>query len=210
MNKSESHFIGAEIDGDFDCTGGTFLNPRSAALVADASIIREDVKFCHESMSRTPGPSFKATGEVSLVGAEISGSLRCSGDVFTNPKRVAISADWSPSAQVGQLEVIEEERICGSSLTAEGAGEVRAAAGLLSPGRHTHRLFSRHASSPLRYVYFASRSPRDTMPVAIMIGEPKQEIGGVELWTVWLLATEGVWLACNALKVAPTENCSSC
>jgi hypothetical protein len=48
------------------------------------------------------------------------------------------------------------------------------------------------------------------MPVAIMIGEPKQEIGGVELWRVWLLATEGVRLASNAPKVAPTENCSSC
>jgi hypothetical protein len=30
---------------------------------------------------------------------------------------------WFPSAQVGQFEAIEEERILGSSLTAEGAGD---------------------------------------------------------------------------------------
>lgn len=34
-----------------------------------------------------------------------------------------VSARCSPSAQVGQLEAIEEERIFGSSLTAEGAGD---------------------------------------------------------------------------------------
>ncbi len=87
------NFIGAEIDGDFDCTGGSFSNPSSAALVADASIIQGDVKFCHNSMSKIRGPSFKAHGEVSLVSAEISGALRCSGGVFTNPKGVALSAD---------------------------------------------------------------------------------------------------------------------
>ena len=75
-------FIGANIGGDLDCSGGEFENPNSIALSGGRSTTKGNVFLRN---------GFNAKGEVSFVGANIGGSLNCSGGEFENPNGNALN-----------------------------------------------------------------------------------------------------------------------
>jgi hypothetical protein len=68
--KGEVNLVGANIDGQLACWGGTFEN----ALNAD--ILKASNVFLNEG--------FEAKGDVNLVGAKIDGQLDCGGGTFEN------------------------------------------------------------------------------------------------------------------------------
>jgi hypothetical protein len=76
--------LGARIGGDLDCSGGTFKNPGSDALIADGANVKGGV-FLDDG--------FKAEGTVRLLGAQIGGNLECTGGTFSNPGKNALHAD---------------------------------------------------------------------------------------------------------------------
>ncbi len=89
-SEGEVRLLGAQIGGDLDCPGGTFKNPpqkdvreSGKALNADRANVKDDV-FLNEG--------FTAEGEVRLVGAQIGGSLDCSGGTFENPPQKDLPA----------------------------------------------------------------------------------------------------------------------
>jgi hypothetical protein len=72
--------LGAQIQGNLDCSGGTFKNPPQAgvetsgnALSADGALVRSDVVLRN---------GFSAEGAVRLLGAQIDGDLSCIGAIF--------------------------------------------------------------------------------------------------------------------------------
>jgi hypothetical protein len=98
----EVWLVGAQISGNLECVGGTFLNPLpkkvepsvvpprtdagapiaapkenaenpGLALAADSAIVSGDVFLCK---------GFRADGQVRLVGAQIGGDLDCAGASF--------------------------------------------------------------------------------------------------------------------------------
>jgi hypothetical protein len=73
----------ATITGNWDCDGGTFLNPDGDALDAGGITVHGRV-FLHQG--------FHAEGKVRLVGATISGALVCEAGVFHNPGKIALDA----------------------------------------------------------------------------------------------------------------------
>ncbi len=80
----EVRLPGAEIGGNLDCSGGTFLNERGKALYADGLKVRGDVFLRGK---------FNATGEIRLLGAKIGGDLSCVGGTLDNEEGFALSAD---------------------------------------------------------------------------------------------------------------------
>jgi hypothetical protein len=82
------------IGGDFDCDGGTFINPEGPALFADGLEVLGNVFL---RAWRPPGRyvPFRALGEVRLLGAHIHGDLDCSGGEFEGNAGRALSADRS-------------------------------------------------------------------------------------------------------------------
>ena len=79
---------GAHIDADLDCSGGIFENPTGRAIQAAQANIAGSVFF--QSLD---DHLFQAIGSVWLAGAEIGGSLSCSGGCFRGPE--SITSDGS-------------------------------------------------------------------------------------------------------------------
>lgn len=90
----EVRFTNATIGGDFDASGGEFLNPDGYALNLCRIHVKSDIKlslcYIESSCSRI---FFKALGEVKLKDAEINGQLNCSGGHFHNAAGTAIEAE---------------------------------------------------------------------------------------------------------------------
>jgi hypothetical protein len=86
------NLVEAHIDGDFDCSGGSFLNPpvvgkSPGAIVADGTIVGGGVLFTRYSPNNSENSRptlFHAEGEVRLLHAQIGMNLDCSGGVFLN------------------------------------------------------------------------------------------------------------------------------
>jgi len=78
-------FDGAEIRGQLNCMGGSFRSRREnkIALTAQNIKIAGDMFLCN---------GFSATGEVSLLDAEIEGQLVCAGGSFQNKGGIALNA----------------------------------------------------------------------------------------------------------------------
>ena len=85
----EVRLLDARIDGNLECVGGRFANPKCHAFNADSAEIRGGVFLQN---------GFHATGEVRLLGARIAGELNGSGGRFNNPCGHALNAD---GVQVG-------------------------------------------------------------------------------------------------------------
>ena len=88
----------ARIGGDLSCTGGTFHNPRGAAINAERIQTGGHVFLNKSVLARANEPSFfSAEGEVRLQGARIGGDLNCVGGAFKKPigggSKNAIAAD---------------------------------------------------------------------------------------------------------------------
>ncbi len=82
--RGEVRLLGADIEGDLDCIGGTFENENGYALNADGMKTMGDV-FLRDK--------FHAKGEVNLLGAEIGGDLSCIDGTFENEKGVTLNAE---------------------------------------------------------------------------------------------------------------------
>ena len=78
-------FLGATVEGNFDCSQGKFYSDESQmALVADGIKVAGSV-FLRED--------FEAVGEVRFLGSKVDGIFDCSGGNFFNKDKMAISAD---------------------------------------------------------------------------------------------------------------------
>jgi hypothetical protein len=73
--EGEVRLLGAQIGGDFDCSGGAFKNPPSSNHALSA----HNVTVKGNTLMRD---RFQAEGEVSLSGAQLAGSLECTGGEF--------------------------------------------------------------------------------------------------------------------------------
>ncbi len=80
--KGEARLVGAEISGNLECDGSTFVNEGGNALNADGMTVKGGVYLRN---------SF--TGEVRLLGADIAGNLDCRKGTFENEGNGALSAD---------------------------------------------------------------------------------------------------------------------
>jgi hypothetical protein len=83
--EGEVRLLRAQVGGNLDCRGGSFDSPPQEdspetgdALSADGVSVRGDVFL---------NAGFTARGELRLLGAQIGGSLDCSGGTFKNPPR---------------------------------------------------------------------------------------------------------------------------
>ncbi len=105
---------GAQIDGNLDCSDGTFTNPWSAgdtnsgvALQADGARIGMDLRLT--SMPAKEESAFKANGTVSLVGTHVVGRLNRKGGTFTQtakPQQVQGSTHhWRPALDLRNTRV---------------------------------------------------------------------------------------------------------
>ena len=79
--EGEVRLLGANIGGDFNCTGGEFNNADVKALSADGLTIKGNVNL---------GYGFAANGAVVLASANIGGDLHCGGGQFNNPNGSAL------------------------------------------------------------------------------------------------------------------------
>ncbi len=109
--------LGARIEGNLDCSGGTFKNPpqkggpeKGAALDIAGARIGGNV-FLREK--------FAAEGEVRLAGAQIAGDLDCHGGAFRNPGKRELPGSGSALSADG-LSVRGGVHL-GDGFTAEGA-----------------------------------------------------------------------------------------
>jgi len=87
--EGEVGLIGARIGGDLDCGKGEFMNPATKE-------VKEDGKALHADRMRVSGSvylnrSFRADGEVRLIGADITGRVDCSRGEFKNPTQAGVS-----------------------------------------------------------------------------------------------------------------------
>ena len=72
--KGTVRLLGAQIDGQLNCSGGQFEPKEGYALVANQAIVKGDVAL---------NKSFKATNTVLFLGIQIGSSLDCSGGQFS-------------------------------------------------------------------------------------------------------------------------------
>lgn len=87
--------VGAQIGGNLECNQGEFNNRGSVALNAERLNVSGDVFLCMGSWGDSndiQAEGFKAEGEVKLIGANIGGTLECSGGQFINPGGPALRA----------------------------------------------------------------------------------------------------------------------
>jgi len=79
-------FIGARIDKDFHCGGGTFSNPNGIALFADSITVGGNV-FLRKYLDN----SFQSKGPVRFLAARIDKDFDCNGGIFNNPDSIALN-----------------------------------------------------------------------------------------------------------------------
>jgi len=83
-SEGEVCLLGAEIEGNLECSSGQFINPEGQSLSADRLKVKRSVFL---------RAKFKSEGEVRLLGAEIGGILDCSSGQFINLKGCSITAE---------------------------------------------------------------------------------------------------------------------
>jgi sRNA-binding regulator protein Hfq len=159
--EGEVSLLGANIGGNLDCAGGTFVNRGGRALSADGAKVMGDVSLCN---------GFNAEGEVRVLGAHIEGDLDCIAGKFVNANGCALNADRA--------------NVTGSVFLRRGfsaEGEVRlhvahiggnfdcAAGAFVSPGR---RALSADGAKVTGSVFF-----RDGFNAKGQVGLPFMDIG---------------------------------
>lgn len=82
--NGEVSFTGAEIDGNFECQNGEFINKGGRAILADGTDVKGRV-FLRDG--------FRANGEVRFPEAVIGGGFDCDKGEFINKSGAAIMAD---------------------------------------------------------------------------------------------------------------------
>ncbi|MBL3677102.1 MAG: hypothetical protein JKP92_06330 [Alphaproteobacteria bacterium] len=90
--QGEVRLLGARIGGQLDCSGGAFHNQKEYALNGDGMRVEGNVFLCDTRNNKGEVLShFTAEGEVNLAGAQIGGQLDCSGGMFCNPGKRALT-----------------------------------------------------------------------------------------------------------------------
>lgn len=89
--EGEVGLRGTQIEGSLDCTGGTFINPPNKALPETGVALNASGIAVNGSVFLRN--RFRAEGEVSLLNAQIGGSLDCNGGLFLNPPQAGGSGD---------------------------------------------------------------------------------------------------------------------
>jgi uncharacterized protein YjbI with pentapeptide repeats len=88
---AEINLVGAQIGGDLDCSGGTFINANHTTINLKDAKVTGSVFLAQDRTSEGKIIPFKSEGTVNFDGAQIDGSLSCTG-VFSNPRGDALSA----------------------------------------------------------------------------------------------------------------------
>ena len=91
--KGEVLLIGAQIGGQLDCSGGSFVNEGGKAINADGVDVKGSVFLTKGSDAQGKETPFTAKGEVNLIGAQIGSNLECDAGTFVNEGGKAIAAD---------------------------------------------------------------------------------------------------------------------
>jgi hypothetical protein len=113
--NGEVLLLGAHIDRDLECDGGTFENPTGKALFLDRAKIGGGVFLKNDN-----NQPFHAKGEVCLGNARIGGNLECNGGTFENPTGKALfierakigggvfmsNADNQPFHAIGEVRLV--------------------------------------------------------------------------------------------------------
>jgi hypothetical protein len=107
--------LGARIRGELSCSGATLLNDDGDALSLDGAQIGGGVFL---DVPEGGGHGFRATGEVRMLGVEITGALDCSGATLVNEKGDALSLD---RAQIGASVFLNVPEGGGDGFRAAGA-----------------------------------------------------------------------------------------
>jgi len=74
---------GAEIEGNFECTGGSFIGSTNSNIAINAEGTRVAGMV---SLNASDRNRFSALGTVRLAESRIGGSLRCTGGIFVNSR----------------------------------------------------------------------------------------------------------------------------
>jgi len=81
--KGEVRLLGAQIGGDLDCDGGTFLKQEPPENTDECDVLSLDRAVIKGTLSMRSG--FVAQGCVRMMNAEIGGGFLCGGGAFRNP-----------------------------------------------------------------------------------------------------------------------------
>ena len=99
LAEGEVRFLGARINGNIECCGGTFSNPAQGkvhnsgvALAADDARVAGSVFLSEE---------FSSTGQVRFLGTEIGGNLSCGGGKFMNPAQEELAGSGTALSASG-------------------------------------------------------------------------------------------------------------
>jgi hypothetical protein len=110
--KGEVRLLGARIGGQLNCSSGAFHNQNECALNGDGMRVEGNVFLCDTRNNKGEVLSrFTAEGEVCLAGARIGGQLDCSGGVFHNPGKRALTLQ---SVRVEQSFILRRADIRGA------------------------------------------------------------------------------------------------
>ncbi len=87
--EGEVRLSGAQIHGTLDCAGGAFINPPAKELSGSGTALNAERVAVDGNLLLSGG--FRADGEARLPGAQVGGTLDCSGGTFVNPSRKELS-----------------------------------------------------------------------------------------------------------------------
>ena len=87
--EGEVRLSDAQIRGTLECAGGAFINPPRAGVAGSGTALNAERITVNGNLLLTAG--FRAEGEVRLKGAQIGGTLDCSGSAFINPPTKDVS-----------------------------------------------------------------------------------------------------------------------
>jgi hypothetical protein len=114
--QGEVRLMGAQIDGAFDCHGGTFKNPAQKDRKESGAALNAQGIRVNGSIHLRGG--FQSQGEVWLLGAEIGGNLDCSGGIFKNPAQKDVQN--SGTALVAENISVKGDVLLRNGFQAEG------------------------------------------------------------------------------------------
>lgn len=109
--KGMVRLLGTQIGGNLSCDGGALQNPAKANIAESGMALTAEGANVAGSVWLRDG--FAAEGTVRLSGAQIGGSLECSGGKFQNPARAGV-------AGAGMALTAEGAKVAGSVLLRDG------------------------------------------------------------------------------------------
>jgi hypothetical protein len=106
--EGEVRFLGANISGNLDCSGGTFWNPAQKGEPRSGHALSAD--FATVDGTVFLGKEFQAQGEVCFVGAEIGRDISCDKGTFKNPPQDDVDVAGKASRLEGSGKALSLDR----------------------------------------------------------------------------------------------------